>query len=67
MREPEADNFAKNLSDAEERTFEESDLKRKESFVKKEQLKICQTRYCKWTMKLRISLMLMKESSENTI
>ena len=43
MRELEADNFAKNLSDAEERTFEESDLKRKESFVGKEHLKIFQT------------------------
>ena len=40
MRELEADNFAKNLSDAEERTFEESDLKRNKSFVSKDHLNI---------------------------
>ena len=68
MRELEADNFAKNLSDAEDGTFEKSDLKRNESFVRKEHLKIFQTRrYCKWITKLRISLMLKKESLEKTI
>ena len=62
------DNFAKNLRDAEDGTFEKSDLKRNESFVRKEHLKIFHTRrYCKWIMKLRISLMLKKESLEKTI